>query len=370
MRIHFFNPGYEASFIRNSRHYTPSKLVSAFRKDLATLPLYYKDDRDLVLIPEELPLSYHHLNLTTKSDDEFLICPWGWAPELIGLFGDNAIPYSVDEMKRWCSRRLSVELWHQVHELASEAFLDDFPPMIIEDIMDLEMLKPHGRQWVLKDEFASSGRGVQFANSFERLIQLIEMRKSKGKTVFLESYYPKIEDRGYEFIRDPKGNISYLGACRFTTREGNYQGHEVLPPEVQEKSLSSSLTIPSHDDYIQLLTESLSRLDIGAYEGLLGVDTLVYKDDNGLHRLAPCIEINCRPTMGHLALALGRKYLQSNQVGYFFIHSLTHKPLSSSLSSHTPLYALSSSPIKSGLYPLTPITSSSQFLALLNITTI
>ena len=46
----------------------------------------------------------------------------------------------------------------------------------------------------------------------------------------------------------------------------------------------------------------LSRLDLSGYEGPFGIDMMIVK--GGL--LHPCVEINLRRTMGHVALSIGR----------------------------------------------------------------
>jgi hypothetical protein len=52
------------------------------------------------------------------------------------------------------------------------------------------------------------------------------------------------------------------------------------------------------------------------YEGVFGVDLLIYTDENNKIRINPCLEINVRHTMGFLALRF-EKLISQNKKGIF-----------------------------------------------------
>ena len=58
------------------------------------------------------------------------------------------------------------------------------------------------------------------------------------------------------------------------------------------------------------MEKELSCLFSGYYTGPLGVDMMVVRAADGSSLLHPCVEINVRMTMGHVALALSSKSLR------------------------------------------------------------
>lgn len=370
MKVHYFNPGYEASVAYGLRHFTPSRQVQAFRNDLAALPIYYKDPKDKVLIPDVLPTHIMHPCFLTDLPESCELSPWGWAPELLGRFGEKAMRYTVEESAHFASRRLSLLLWRHIVSGRGQAFFDTFePPRMVSTLTPDDLVSREGKGWVLKDEFASSGRGVRFVRPIDNLLQKIAVsgKIKDAKELFIEPYYPGVEDRGYEFFRDARGNIRYLGVSSFITDHGHYKGNRVTSADSLELQMNHIATTPSHQEYIAILTEALIALPLGYYEGFLGVDTLVFDAPDGEKMIVPVIEINCRTTMGHLALALADRWIPKGFDGYFSIYYLPSEPLPDSLVTEIPLYALPAFPNKEGSYLLTPVTSNSRFAALLSL---
>lgn len=366
MSVHFYNPGYEASVATGNKNYTPSRVVQKFRRDLAFLPLYYKAEGDRVLVPEDYPRDFWCEDFVTQLDQSDELAPWGWAPELIGLFGKEKVPYDLGEIYRWTSRQLSVELWHNVRDLVPDYFDDLTPPVVLREYSE-DIASSVNRKWVLKGEFSSSGRGVQFYDSSDHLRSALHNRNSRSQTLILEPYYEKLHDRGYEFYRNEQGTIEYLGLSSFWTQEARYIGNRIASPHILEHEAREISTFPSQDDYVKVLTEALSRLPLGKYQGHLGVDTLLFKSPVGNFRLVPCIEMNCRTTMGHLSLALGQFLAPLHLQANFSIINLHAEPLPSTLRTKTPLFLIPKESLTSGHYPLTPIFSNTQFVALLEI---
>ena len=159
MVVHFFNPGYEASILRGVEHYTPPKMVRRLREDLQVLPIYYAGDEDKVLVTRRLPEELRHSRLTAHLPVGAELKPWGWGPELRGLFPSIELPYSSAEMAYFASRERGVELWHKVYKASPKSFRDAPPRKVVPPLA----LSP-GR-WVLKEDFTSSGRGIEMLDS-------------------------------------------------------------------------------------------------------------------------------------------------------------------------------------------------------------
>ena len=100
-----------------------------------------------------------------------------------------------------------------------------------------------------------------------------------------EPYYQKVEDFALEFVADVK--VRYVGLSLFETNGSAYSGNIVASEEKKRQMLGKYIDGTLLDELI------------------LGVDMMVVAGgDGGPFRIHPCVEINLRRTMGHVALAL------------------------------------------------------------------
>ena len=108
-----------------------------------------------------------------------------------------------------------------------------------------------------------------------------------------------------EFFSDGKGNIEYLGLSLFHAANGAYVGNILATEPVKEEMINHYVpmkTLKCIQEKIKLLT---GRLYKGKYKGPFGVDMMVVEGKEGRgFLLHPCVEINLRRTMGHVALSL------------------------------------------------------------------
>ena len=122
----------------------------------------------------------------------------------------------------------------------------------------------------------------------------------------LEPYYNKVADFAMEFISDGRGTVRYCGLSVFDTRSGAYSG-SVLDTEEEKTARLGAWISPALLLMIkEQLTMVLSKRLGSSYRGPLGVDMMVVSVDNQL-MVHPCVELNLRLTMGHVALALTRR---------------------------------------------------------------
>ena len=159
----------------------------------------------------------------------------------------------------------------------------------------------------MKAPWSSSGRGVRFCDATrlvnsEKLIVNNWFRNviSRQGSIMVEPYYDKIKDFGMEFSADGQGHIHYEGLSLFHTVNGAYVGNILATERTKQEMLSRY--IPA--DFIRCIREKIiSLLDLGNYAGPFGIDMMIVKSPSGF-LLHPCVEINLRRTMGHVALSL------------------------------------------------------------------
>lgn len=355
MKVHFFNPGYEASILRGAAHYTPPKMVRRLRADLQVLPIYFAEDGEGgegILITHNLPAEWMHPRMTEHLVAGAELLPWGWGDELKGLFPSIVLPYTSAEMAHFASRERGVELWHKVYEKSPKSFRYA-PPRKVAPSLSLK-LSPG--KWVLKEDYTSSGRGIEILDSSDvDMTEVLRTKqlKSPQKSLFIEPYYEIIYELGFEYRRQA-GKVTYLGYHRAITQKSQYVGSYL-----GAKSPGVAVEV-----YAELVRQALEAMELYNYEGIIGVDTALYQGMEIL-QLVPCLEVNIRPTMGYVALSLARKYL-GGRSGRFLI-ARRNDPIISQVQDARPLYLHDTSVVSPGIYLLTPILEDTYFVALLEV---
>ena len=170
------------------------------------------------------------------------------------------------------------------------------------------LLQQHG-QLVMKAPWSSSGRGLRFLavgrTPFSMQARWFQNVVAAQGCIMVEPYYNKVKDFGMEFYSDGEGGISYLGLSLFHTANGAYTGNILATESTKRSMISAYLAETLLDDVREKICSGLSTVFNGKYRGPFGVDMMVCgsHDDDGF-LLHPCVEINLRRTMGHVALAL------------------------------------------------------------------
>lgn len=135
-------------------------------------------------------------------------------------------------------------------------------------------------------------------------------------SVMVEPYYNKVKDFGMEFLSDGNGKVSYLGLSLFHTANGAYLGNVLATETVKREMISRYLSMDLLDGIQSKVCRELGDVLNGKYRGPFGVDMMVCTSTgqndnreitNSNCLLHPCVEINLRRTMGHVALALTPK---------------------------------------------------------------
>ena len=82
---------------------------------------------------------------------------------------------------------------------------------------------------------------------------------------------------------------------------------------------------PGLDKVVNNVLKAIDGIIAPHYNGPLGIDMMLYRDDEGGIALYPCVEINLRITMGMVTAAMGSRY---NLHGTFSISSADGRYLS------------------------------------------
>lgn len=323
MVLHIFNPSHDEALGFGSPYYVPTKAAMLLAHERCTLPELWAKPGDAILITDD-----KERPTATSSDAPFLyvykreltpkfigritrIEPWGWNAYLRHTLRRCGIPDSLlptDEelahRRRLSSRETAITLLQRL--TAENPHLAGRATWCTTIEEAWTAVRTYGRA-MAKSPWSSSGRGVFRVEAEDNVIPADARMRNiimQYGGIAIEEFCNRVQDFALEFYALPNGTITYAGLSVFNTSVGgNYLGN-VAGSQAELKALISDL-IPwqSVETCIQRLTHHLETLLAGNYHGPLGVDLMIVKKDEAL-KLHPCVEINLRNTMGHVALLL------------------------------------------------------------------
>lgn len=342
MNIHYFNPGHETAVNNASPYYTPPANIAAMQEELSFLPAWYADQGDKVLVDSKDEVYYSYLTekfstlAQPVSQNELKlyrdanVSLWGVSPQAIRYFEELNkeleinldIPQWSEEYKylnsRLAARDCLSELINSI-PLLSQAVI----PQFYTNLDNINRaVNASAYQLLAKAPYSSSGRGLLWlpTTGLTRTEnQILHGILKKQGSVSIERVLDKQMDFAMEFMADGKGNIAFAGYSLFyTNAKGGYEANYIGSQESIIEQLSEKISLDLLDSVkgklINILSEKLTTL----YNGCIGVDMLIYLEDNE-YKLHPCVEINMRYNMGFLTCRLYENYIATQSCGKFYI---------------------------------------------------
>lgn len=373
-RLYIFNCDCEMAIANGGKFYTPPSNVKKMMRDLAYLPAYLGEDGDCVLVEEKLAVE-NNLQVDCKAilpdelpdySEKLIGEPWGMSPKMCHWMAER---YLGEEwqlaQKDWYSRRNTCEVLLCLikNGVVANNFLIPCICNSLEEVID----RARYGNWLVKAPWSSSGKGLLRleAGVSDKEGEWIRGVLKKQGYVVLEKFLDKIEDFAMEFRATEQG-MHFIGWSSFSTGEhGEYQGNYVGAQKNIENHLTNLLGGELLEQLLVHIPMVLQKI-YPTYRGYLGVDMMVYRDEEGDVRVQPCVEINLRCNMGIVALNLSSKYLDICTEGKFTI-TFYSRP-GEALEEHRRLCqklpaVYKNNRIKSGYIALTPISEVTQFVA-------
>ena len=335
--LHIFNPEHDIALAANLSNFTSPHAGRQLRHDLGWLPALWAKE-GYVLVEDVDTAQRDFARVMHRGFDGFVskhqlgklditqVEPWGWDLALRSFllrYGVEAVPdeRTIGTIRDLSHRKHAVELLSLLHfeGTIGQSWQTDSMAAV------QQALDAHQRI-VVKAPWSSSGRGVRFIDGGHGdrhlgkpqepvpMSRWIENVIDRQGSVVIETYCHRVKDFGMEFESDGKGDVRYLGLSLFHTQNGAYIGNILATEDEKEKMISRYIT----DDLLVAVREkicsALGERYRDKYAGPFGVDMMVVRGDDQQHFLLnPCVEINLRRTMGHVALALSRQ-VPSDQV--------------------------------------------------------
>ena len=321
MKLLVFNPEHDLALAANLSNFTAPHAGRQLRADLGFIPAIWAAANDFVLVENVEDAERRFLRLTRRPFGRFiakeLLCKlqfsavdvWGWdlaiRAYLLRWGVDAAVMPTVtqiDAIRQLSHRRYAMQLLErlQMPGTIGCACETDQMEMIADRLQS-------GEHLVVKAPWSSSGRGVRFMEGDMNIYDNGWVRHviEKQGSVMVEPYYNKVKDFGMEFVSDGKGIVSYVGLSLFQTSNGAYTGNILASEDEKEHMISRYISVDLLKAIRQKTCTMMGVLLKDRYAGAFGIDMMVVRRDDGdgflLH---PCVEINLRRTMGHVAISL------------------------------------------------------------------
>ncbi|MFK7823260.1 MAG: DUF455 family protein [Oligoflexales bacterium] len=364
--IWIFNPNFEEQLLFPDKTFPRTKSLTT---DLTNVLLCIANEHDIVIAPK--PPSKEFLSSLRKlgfkiprfignQEEKMLngpfsrIKPWGWTYQIFKAWSKRyqsltdehlqdkewlkSACYQLVPLKKIASKAWAVKVQHDFLNSLDQKEKKQFKthaicPYICNTLEDFlrhrAYLSSDFNDLLVKAPYGSSGRNQRKMNSTQTLLEnelnwLKNTLKSQGK-VIVEPFLNKVLDLSVQLMIRSDSSPSLLGITRFLTHKNrSYFGHilgqklfdckKELTRAVYQKH-SSGL---SHWDMVKKCAQFVkSQLQALGYTGPAGMDAFIFKNGTDFY-LRPLVEINCRYTMGHCAIAL-EKHLPKNWIGLFSI---------------------------------------------------
>lgn len=326
--LHIFNPEHDIALAANLSNFTAPHAGRQLRHDLGYLPAIWATD-GYVLVENVEDAQRDFARLMHRPFDCFVgkhqlaklditrVEPWGWDLALRSFllrYGVETVPSEeeIGVIRDLSHRKHAVDLLRalEMEDTTGQSWLAD-------TIVEVKQALGNCGKLVVKAPWSSSGRGVRFIdntlNDYQQ--RWIKNVVAAQGSVVIETYCHKIKDFGMEFESDGRGQVRYLGLSLFHTENGAYMGNILASEDEKMEIISHYISTDLLVHIQQKICDHLGELYRGRYAGPFGVDMMVARGDdngqlsmaNGQYLLNPCVEINLRRTMGHVALALAEQ---------------------------------------------------------------
>lgn len=350
--IYLFNPGCEYAVANQNANWQPNRILQKMENDLSILPMYFAGKNDIVLVdrlpsPEftenlkklniDIPEYFVKTSLANKTDQINIpvnkLLPWGWSPVAHKFFSPLKVLCSPEfhrspvfswkpEHREIMSRKFALEILMKLQSTIKTDYIlpAEKTPLICTTQKDFETAIKKWGKVMIKAPWSSSGRGLQpitktpvHPKVWEKVMGIV----NEQGFALAEPLLNKVLDLALLF-EIKQGKVKSLGTSYFfTNNKGQYEGNYLngLPSTFDNRIVTfiNKVIEEIRQPIIHAIENSLMAQ---LYEGVFGVDTLIYTDENNTVKFNPCLEINVRHTMGFLALRF-EKLISQNKRGIF-----------------------------------------------------
>ena len=246
--------------------------------------------------------------------------PWGWDISVASQlrragFGQCPMPdaAALEKLRALSGRSTAARLLKHLRDNDSRLVGES---VVVESMAQLYGCMKEWGSTVVKSPWSCSGRGVRYLSGNEdNILRWAEKTLRQCGHVTAEPFYAKVLDFGMEFSMENGGEVRYDGLSLFSTVAGAYTGNVLATEAEKMEILNRYIDTDTLAATREAICQWMGTVAGDCHKGPFGVDMMVVCDgekyDKGKApasdstlRLHPCVEINLRRTMGHVALAI------------------------------------------------------------------
>ncbi len=384
--IYIFNPENDLALAYGQEGYTAPPRARMLRRDLQLLPIWYCNDNAAILVDNNVNTQWlERINDTFGTSASTILSnklqcashkyyPWGWNLDLRHRLINECVPETdlpcvsfIQKLRELSHRRITIAIHNSI---AMKTGLALSPmPIEVDSVEEIKIFERTHSKCFIKAPWSGSGRGIYRvldadARCFETWAQGIINHQG---SIMCEQALDKVLDFAMEFECTNK-KASFKGySVFFNDSHCSFDRCLTASDEYLHNYINKYLKNPNLIDIVkQALTETLIELVAPHYEGMLGVDMMLYKDTDGSIKLNPCVELNLRMTMGIVASAIGNRILAKESIGTFRIAYLKstydcHKMATELLTAYPTL--IENGKLVSGFLAIVPVGNNSNYCA-------
>lgn len=291
MRLLVFNPENDMALASGLSGYTAPEAIERYSRSQWMLPRLWAGEDDLVWDWKQ--------DLSGKNITE--VVPWGWSKALVYRLSKAGVRREVMPSDAMLDglRTLSSRVF--TSKLQRELGLD---VAVCKTWEEVEIFERRVGPAVMKAPWSSSGKGLMMVSS-PTARGWMQNTVAREGAVVCERWMNRVQDFALEFTVEESGAVRYEGLSVFrTSPSGRYVAHDFVTPEEQHAALMQWVSEEEVQRWRKWWQKRLEEDDIRAfsYVGPMGVDMLV----DAAGKINPCVELNWRMTMGHVALLRGK----------------------------------------------------------------
>ena len=321
--VYLFNPEHDLALAHGAHNYTAPPFARQFRHDLRLLPAWLAPVGSFIAVPDDAPLdegcrwlSDRQLEVTPVPMSQIAdlgaccIHPWGWDATLrhqLLALGVSPDFLPTDEQLDWIRRLSHRRTTIAVHRALGEAFSPC--PVELDSIDDITTFMEHHPGCYLKMPWSGSGKGIYHVidpQGDNHVPRWIEGALRRQGSLLCEVGLDRVQDFAVE-CECREGRVALTGYSVFESDfHSQFATGIVAPMETLHQMLLEHY--PALDQAVDGVLGALDRIIAPHYDGPLGIDMMLYRDEKGNIALNPCVEINLRMTMGMVTAVMGSRH--------------------------------------------------------------
>ena len=308
--VYLFNPEHDLALAHGAHNYTAPPFARQLRHDLRLLPSWVAPAGSFIAVPDDAPIDEdrgwlhdHHLDITPVPISQIAdlgdcrIHPWGWDAALrYQLLQSGISPeyLPTDEQLDWIRRLSHRRVTIAVHQALGEAFSPC--PVELSTVQDVTAFAVQHPGCYLKMPWSGSGKGIY---------RVIDPTADNHVPRWIEGALRR-QDFAIE-CECHDGTTVLTGYSVFDSDfHSQFGTGRVAPKEELHQFLLNQY--PDLDTVAEKVLKALDIIVAPHYDGPVGIDMMLYRDDKGITALNPCVEINLRMTMGMVTAAMGQMH--------------------------------------------------------------